>query len=521
MRTFPMVGIAAVLLLAGCSTAPPNGTGTGSVAVEPTTPTAATAPTVTMTERALFVDRAADAGIRFTHDAGATGKFFYIENTPPGCAFLDFDSDGWLDLFLVQSGPSEPPETVTARPPCALYRNNRDGTFTNVTDGSGVEADIGYGQGVAVGDYDNDGFPDLLVTSYDRLHLFRNRGGTGKFLDVTRTMGMDTLRGYFTSAAFGDYDNDGKLDLYVCRYGPWDWKSNVPCRDNLGPDYCPPIVYEPDEHLLLRNEGTRFRDVSRSAGIHAAKGRGLGVVFLDFDRDGKQDIFVANDQTPNMLWRNRGDGTFSEVAVPAGCAYDAQGQVMAGMGVAVGDYDRSGNDSLYVGNFSDKPNMLFRNIGNGLFRDESYASGLALPHMPFLTFGTEFFDYDRDGWFDLLTVNGHVKVTVDRQSAMTTYRERKQLFRNEGNGRFTEVAEPGQLGSLGNATIGRGLAIGDYDNDGRPDALIANQNGPTELMRNETKNENRWVSFLPVGVKSNREGRHAQFVLRAGGETRT
>ena len=471
---------------------------------------------------ALFRDVAASSGLDFVHTSGATGKFRYIENTPPGCAFLDYDNDGWLDIFLVQSGHSEPFADVKNRPPCALYHNKGNGTFENVTPGYGLDTDIGYGQGVTVGDYDNDGYPDILITAYDHLHLFHNEKGTGKFTDVNARMGLAGFRGYFTSAAFGDYDNDGRLDLYVCRYSPWSWKTDISCRDNLGSDYCPPIIYEPENHLLLHNEGIRFRDVSASAGILAAKGRGLGVAFIDFDGDGKQDIFVANDQSPNFLWRNNGNGTFAEVGLSAGVAYDASGQVMAGMGVALGDYDRSGNPSLFVGNFSDKPNMLFRNLGGGQFRDESYASGLALPHMKFLTFGTEFLDYDADGWQDVLVVNGHVKVSVEKQSDGVAYKQRKQLFRNNQNGRFTEITDAGELGGLANPTVGRGLAIGDYDNDGRVDALISNQNNSAELLHNETKNNgNHWVTFLPLGTKSNREGRHARFNLTAGGVKQT
>ena len=470
---------------------------------------------------ALFTDVATKAGIRFTHTSGATGKFYYIENTPPGCAFLDFDGDGWLDIFLVQSGPSDPFETVKNRPTCALYKNNGDGTFREITTGSGLDADIGYGQGVTIGDFDNDGYPDILVTAYDRLTLFHNEKGAGKFTDVTRKMGMDNLHGYFTSAAFGDYDNDGRLDLYVCRYGPWSWKTNIPCRENFGLDYCSPTIYPPDYHLLLHNDGNRFRDVSQKSGILSEHGWGLAVAFVDFDGDGKQDIFVANDQASSMLWRNNGDGTFTDTALSAGVGYDAAGQVMAGMGIAIGDYDRSGHPGLFVSNFSDKPNMLFRNLGGGTFEDKSYPSGLALPHMKFLAFGTEFLDYDADGWLDLLVVNGHIKVHVEKQWEGITYKQRKQLFRNEGTGRFVEVTNPAEMGDMMNPTLGRGLAIGDFDNDGRVDALVSNQNGSPELFHNELHNGNHWVSFITVGTRSNREGRHTRFLLTSGGVTQT
>lgn len=469
----------------------------------------------------LFVNVTEKAGIRFRHDSGAVGKFLYIENTPPGCAFLDYDGDGWSDIFLVQSGSSEPFEQVKNRPHCALYHNNGDGTFTEATAGSGLDRDLFHAQGITVSDYDNDGYPDLLITGYDRCFLFHNERGTGKFKDVTAQMGMGNLRGYFTSAAFGDYDNDGKLDLYLCRYSPWSWKTNIPCKDSIGAEYCTPEVYEAASHVLLHNEGVRFRNVSQSAGILKAQGRGLSVAFTDYDNDGKQDIFVANDITPNMLWHNNGDGTFTNTAVAAGCAYDSGGQIMAGMGIGIGDYDHSGRESLFVGNFSGKPNMLYKNIGGGLFEEVSYTAGVALGHMPFLTFGCEFIDYDRDGRMDLFIVNGHVQVHADQRFEGTTYRERKQLFRNEGNGGFKEITEPAMLGALSNPTVGRGLATGDFDNDGKMDALVANQNDPPELLHNESPDGHHWVSFLTVGTKVNREGRHTRFVLSAGGVTQT
>lgn len=468
----------------------------------------------------LFEDVAPQAGLRFVHTSGATGKFYSIENTPPGCAFIDYDNDGFLDIFLVQSGSSEPPETVKGRPHCALYHSNGDGTFTDVTAGSGLDVDLGYMQGVAVADYDNDGFPDLFVSGYGGNHLFHNAHGTGKFTETTHTMGLDNIQGYATSAAFGDYDNDGKLDLYVCYYIPWTWKTNLPCKFAEELDYCSPEVYEPVTHHLYHNEGNRFVDVSANAGITKARGRGLSVAFIDYDGDGKQDIFVANDLTPNMLWHNNGDGTFTNTAVKAGCAYDEAGSVMAGMGVGIADYDHSGHESLFVGNFSGLPNMLFRNMG-GAFREQSYASGLAMPHMKFLTFGCEFMDYDADGWPDLFVVNGHVQVFADKQVEGVTYKERKQLFHNTGKGTFTEVTDPGMLGDLSLPTIGRGMAVGDFDNDGRLDVLVSNQNGPVQLFRNLDQNPNHWVSFKTIGVQSNRDGLHTRFTVIADGMKQT
>lgn len=472
---------------------------------------------------ALFEDVAARVGVRFTHATGGTGKFYFIESTPAGCAFLDYDNDGFQDILLIQSGPSEPPAQVKDRPHCALYHNNGDGTFTEVTAGSGLDRDLGYGHGAAVGDYDNDGYADLFLTAFGQNHLFHNERGTGKFADVTAKMGLDRRHstGYATSAAFGDYDNDGKLDLYVCYYCPWDWSTNRPCHDTQRRiDYCSPEIYDPDVHRLYHNDGDHFTDVSERTGLTRAMGRGLAVAFVDYDRDGRQDIYVANDLTPAMLWHNRG-GTFEEVAAKAGCSHSENGIKLAGMGIGVADYDHSGYESLFVSNFSNLPNTLFKNLGNGLFQDVSMSSGVALPHMKFLTFGCEFFDYDADGWADIITANGHVQMRIDDLNQGITYRERKQLYRNEGAGTFREIADTALLGDMAVPTVSRGLAVGDYDNDGLLDVLVNNQNGTAQLFHNRVANGNHWVSFKTIGTKSNRDGRHARFALKAGGMQQT
>ncbi len=532
-----------MLLAAALSLIPLAGCGFKS-RTEPVLAAQKAAVTSGVSPSALFEDVADRAGIHFVHTSGATGKFYFVENTPAGCAFFDYDNDGWLDVFLVQSGPSEPPGTVTNRPRCALYHNNGNGTFTDVTAGSGLDTDLGYGQGVAVGDYDNDGYEDLFVTAYGGNHLLHNELGKreqekGKgenalhptpytlhplFKDVTAQMGLGKLHstGYATSAAFGDYDNDGRLDLYVCYYTPWTWKADKPCHDPMNrPEYCTPEIYEAETHRLYHNDGTHFTDVSEKAGITKAKGRGLSVAFVDYDGDERQDIFVANDLTPNMLWHNNGNGTFTNVAVEAGCAYDSSGAVMAGMGIGVADYDHSGRESLYVGNFTNLPNMLYRNMGGGRFQDASAEAGLALPHMKFLTFGCEFMDYDADGWPDLFVANGHVQVHADTILEGVGYKERKQLFHNERNDAFREITDPALLGDLAVPTVARGLAIGDFDNDGRLDALVNNQNGPAQLFHNRDRSPNHWVSFKTVGTRSNRDGRHARFVLTAGGVRQT
>lgn len=483
------------------------------------TPPAASLPS-TVSQSALFTDIAARAGIVFTHTNGAAGQFHFVEFSPAGCALFDYNNDGWLDILLLQSGSSETPDKVSNRPHCVLYHNNHDGTFTDVTAGSGLDRDLGYAQGVAVGDYDNDGYDDLFITAYGQNHLLHNEHGTGKFTDVTAKMGLDTTHGtgYATSAAFGDYDNDGKLDLYVCYYSDWNWKQDKPCLNaKKERDYCSPDLYPPVTHRLYHNDGDHFTDVSEKAGITRAKGRGLAVAFVDVNNDGKPDIFVANDITPNMLWRNNGNGTFTEIAKQAGCAYSESGELMAGMGITAADYDHSGQLSLFVSNFSGMPNTLYKNMGNGLFQDVSMVAGVALPHLKFLAFGCEFLDYDADGWPDLLVANGSVYLHADARLDGSTYRERKQLFHNEGNGAFREITDEAHLGPLALPTVARGLAIGDVDNDGRLDALVNNQNGPAQLFHNEDKSGNHWVSFQTVGVKSNRDGLLTRFTLQAGG----
>jgi hypothetical protein len=471
------------------------------------------------------VDAAPNAGIRFGHTNGADAhKFYYIESTPAGCAFVDYDNDGWLDVVLIQSGPSGPYSEVLDRPHCALFHNNGDGTFTDVTAGSGLDKDLGYGHGVAVGDYDNDGFEDLFITSFGTNHLLHNEHGTGKFSDVTHAMGLDKPHGsgYATSAAWGDFDNDGRLDLYICYYAPWTWDLDKTCKSASGArDYCSPEVYNMDTHALFHNVGNRFEDVTEKSGISQVKGRGLAVAWLDYDNDGRQDIFVANDLSANMLWHNNGNGTFTDVALKAGCAHTEDGNAMAAMGVAVADYDHSGRESLFVTNFSGMPNTIFRNTNGRFFQDVGMPSGVALPHMKFLSFGCAFMDFDADGWPDVLVANGHVQFAASLKTEGATYKERKQLFHNDRNGMFSEVSDLGKLGDLVHESVARGLAVGDFDNDGRIDALYNSQNGPAELFHNQDKSGNHWVSFKTVGTKSNRDGLHARFKLTAGGVTQT
>lgn len=469
---------------------------------------------------ALFENVTQRAGIHFVLKTGTNPEApLFPQTMVAGCAFLDYDNDGWLDILLIQSGSLTPTPGVSA-PHCALYHNNGNGTFTDVTAGSGLDKDLGYGQGVAIGDYDNDGYDDIFITTIDHNYLFHNEHGTGKFTDVTEKTGLNRMHstGYATSAAFGDYDNDGKLDLYVCYYAPWTVKTDIVCHDSDGRrEYCSPDVYPKDTHVLYHNEGGRFRDVSTEAGIDKVKGRGLSVAFLDYDEDGKQDIFVANDLSGNMLWHNEGNGKFKENGGEVGCRYGSSGDLMAGMGIAVGDYDQSGHESLFVTNFQDMPNMLFKNTGKGYMEDMTVFSHVGQLHMPYLSFGCEFIDYDADGWLDLITANGHVQM---KGKGLEHMKQPKQLLRNDGHGAFTEVTDPGQLGDLARPVVARGLAVGDFDNDGRQDILFNLEDELPQLMHNNDRSAHHWISFKTVGTKSNRDGLHTRFLITVKGNRR-
>lgn len=461
--------------------------------------------------KAPFESVAARAGIHFVLHNGATGKDRFVEFAPAGCAFLDYDNDGYQDILLLQAGSSDPPRPGENRPHCALYHNNGNGTFTDVTAISGLDKGPGYALGVAVGDYDNDGYEDLFLTGFHGNFLFHNELGRRKgkgplFRDVTAQMGLSRIHstGFATAAAFGDYDNDGRLDLYVCYYSDWTWGKDGGYYTNT--------LHKPETHVLFHNAGNRFVDVSHMAGIDRVRGRGLAVAFLDADGDGRQDIFVANDQTPNMLWHNEGNGTFTNSALRSGCAYGLGGQMMAGMCAALADYDHSGRESLYVSNRQSSPKTLFRNQGDGLLMPVE----AGVTSFDTFSFGGEFMDYDADGWADLLVVNGMINDTHLQQTPGVKPAQRKQLFHNEGDGRFREVGDPAHPGILDTPTIARGLAVGDYDNDGRWDALINNQNSAAELLHNTDTSKNHWIGFKTVGVRSNRDGLHTRFVLEAG-----
>lgn len=393
--------------------------------------------------------------------------------------------------------------------------------FEDVTRGSGLE-DTGYSQGVAVGDVDGDGWDDLFITAYGRNYLFHNERGSGRFKDLTRTAGLiDNEHGprWGSSAAFGDYNNDGKLDLYLCRYVKWSQKTQIPCTNPLGgSSYCSPELYQGEEHALYRNRGDgTFEDVSAAAGIAGHAGRGLGVAWLDYNNDGWEDLFVANDLSPFFLWRNNGNGTFTEVANETGVGYGDRGQLLSGMGVAVRDYDLDGADDLFVSVFSGQMNALYHAEGRGQFANLSVPSGVGHASLNRLGFGCEFLDYNRDGFPDLLVGNGHVNEDVGTYSEGLSFAEPKSLLRNNGDRTFTEVKDA--IGDLAANHVTRGLATADFDGRGHLGVAVNNQDGPPELLRYTGSEQGHWLAVRLRGKKSNPNGYHARVIVKAGSKT--
>ncbi len=432
-----------------------------------------------------FTDIAPSAGITFRHTNGKSGRYYFLETVASGGGFIDYDGDDDLDVYLLNGAAI--PGFVPDRPlSSALYRNDGDGSFTDVTGQAGVGNADGYGMGLAVADYDNDGDDDLFVTNYGANVLYRNEGD-GTFRDVTDQANLTVPRDptFSTSAAFLDYDRDGHLDLYVCVYVEFDFETNKRCvRDGIQ-SYCGPDIYEGAADLLYRNNGDgTFSDVSAEAGIANPEGKGLGVVGGDYDGDGWTDIFVANDLTPDFLYRNNGDGTFTDQALLAGVAYGEDGVARAGMGVDFGDYDRDGSPDVYVTNFSLEPNSLHRNNGNGTFTETTFGAGVGNPTLLFLGFGTAFEDFDHDGWLDIFAANGHVIDNISLFDPTISYAQTNQLFRNEGNGVFTDVSA-GAGASFQVERVHRGAAFGDVDNDGDVDVLVTTVNDVPLLLRND------------------------------------
>jgi hypothetical protein len=448
-----------------------------------------------------FSDVTASAGIKFVHNSGRAGKKFLPETLGSGAAFLDANGDGWPDILLVNSKDWQPKGRRSLH---ALYRNNRNGTFTNVTAASGLDVEM-YGMGVAVGDYDNDGRDDVYITALEGDRLFRNEGNF-KFRDVTRGSGISNAA-FGTSVAWLDYDKDGRLDLFVGNYVQWSPQTDLHCSlDGTTKSYCTPESYKGVAARLYRNAGGgRFEDVSQKAGVADPTSKSLGVVVFDYDSDGWPDIFVANDTQPNKLYRNNRNGTFTEEGVPAGVAYSEDGVARGAMGVDVGDYDGSGRPHLLVGNFSNQMLALYHNEGTKLFVDEAPTSTVGRTSLLYLAFGVFFVDYDLDGRLDIFAANGHIEEEIGKVQPKVKYQEPPLMFRNMGQGKYEHVSP--SLGAAFNvAQVARGAAHADYDRDGDLDILVANNHGPARLLRNEGGNANKWLCVKAVGSTSNRSG---------------
>jgi hypothetical protein len=494
-----LAGLMVVLLLVAL-------TGTGA-------PAPANPPGVT------FRDVTQQAGIQFVHNNGAFGKKFLPETLGPGVAFIDYDNDGWPDIFLV-NGTDWPGHASKHSTP-KLYHNNRDGTFTDVTHKAGLDAVEMFGMGVAVGDFDNDGYDDLFVTAYGQSHLFHNNGN-GTFKDVTEKAGLGGVRELSTGAAWVDYDKDGRLDLIVANYVQWSPETDLYCTlDGKSKSYCTPESYKGTAVRLWRNRGDgTFEDVTKKAGLGDPTSKTLGIAELDYDGDGWPDLLLSNDTQPNKLYRNNGNGTFTEKAVLAGVAFSEDGVARAGMGVDTSDYDRSGHPSLLITNFANQMLSLYHNEGSGLFVDEAPQSEIGRASLLTLGFGCFFFDYDLDGWPDVFVANGHIDPDIQRVQANVKYAMPPHLFRNVGKGRFEEVTK--SVGAaFASPRVARGAAYADIFNDGRLGVLMATNGGPAALFRNEAMGgaANRSLRVKLIGTRSNRDGIGATVRVTASGET--
>ena len=503
---------AAIVLAAAAGCGGPAGGESPGAASGPDTPRAETAPAAPAVP-IVFADVTAEAGIRFVHNTGAFGEKYLPETLGAGAIWLDANGDGRQDLLLVNS--TDWPGRGGGTPP-ALYRNDGDWSFTDVTGESGLDTPI-YGIGGAAADYDNDGHADLYLAALGPNRLYRGRGD-GTFADVTGEAGVGDP-GFSTSALWFDYDGDGHLDLFVANYVEWTAETDLFCTlDGETKSYCTPESYPGQSATLYRNRGDgTFEDVTAAAGVEAPSAKGLGVVMLDTDADGWMDLFVANDTQPNQLYRNRGDGTFEDIAVTAAVAFSETGVARAGMGADAADYDDSGLPGLVIGNFSNEMLALYHNEGNGLFIDEAPRSPLGRATLLTLTFGCFFFDADLDGRLDIFAANGHVADDVGRVQSQVSHAQRPQLFRNLGGGRFEEASAVG--GGLETPLVGRGAAYADADGDGDLDVVITANGGAPRLLRNDTA-AGGLLRVRLVGTATNRDGVGARVEATAGGQTR-
>ena len=461
-----------------------------------------------------FVDRATAAGLTQFNVSG-TDQSYIVEGMMGGVAFFDYDRDGDVDLY-VANGSSFAGFAAGEHPANQLYRND-GGRFADVTTMAGV-GDTSWSMGCAAADYDNDGHTDLYVTNFGRNTLYRN-GSTGRFADVTVAAGVGDV-GWGTGASFGDYDRDGDVDLYVANYVDFslDYESPIPCLWKNVKVYCGPVGLLPAADVFYRNNGDgTFSEWTKQAGLQGEKFYGMSALFGDYDNDGWPDLVVANDSTPNLLFRNLQDGRFAEEALMAGVAYSGEGVTQGCMGAAWGDYDNDGLFDLFVTNFADEYNALYRNEGGGFFADVSFVAGIGAAPAELVSWGTGFFDYDNDGDRDLFVANGHTYPQADLPRVNSSYKQANSLFENRG-GRLVEVsAEAGPGFAL--RRVGRGTSFADYDGDGDIDLFILNLNGPPTLLRNDGDHDNRYLLVRTVGTKSNRDGIGARVIIHAGGQS--
>ncbi|MFZ0426505.1 MAG: CRTAC1 family protein [Acidobacteriota bacterium] len=466
-----------------------------------------------------FTDVTTAAGIRFQQNNGAFGKKYLPETMGSGAAFLDYNGDGWLDIFLAngtnwpdgkKKGPSYP----------ALYRNNKNGTFTDVTRQAGLAVEF-YGVGVTAADYDNDGDCDLFVSSLGPDKLFQNQGN-GTFKEISKSAGISQEPAFGTSAAFLDYDRDGLLDLFVANYVRWSRETDIFCSlDGEKKSYCTPQAYHGASPRLYHNKGDgTFEDVTKKSGLFDETNKGLGVLVFDYNNDGWPDIMMANDTQPNKLWQNMGNGTFQDVGVIAGIAFSEDGVARGAMGIDAADYDRSGYQSVIIGNFSNEMISLYHNEKNGFFIDDAPTSTVGPDSLLSLTFGCFFFDFNLDGYLDIYAANGHVENTINEVQKKVTYQQPAQLFENIDGRQFKEVAK--DMGAdFVTPRVARAAAYGDFDNDGDLDILLTTCGGPAKLFRNDGGNSNNWVAFDLQGVKSNRDAIGALVRVKSGGSVQS
>ncbi len=464
-----------------------------------------------------LTDVTESARIHFRQNNGSYGGKLLPETLGSGCAFLDYDADGWQDILLVNG--MDWPGHKRQRSTMKLYRNNRNGTFTDVTMAAGLDVEM-YGMGVAVGDYNNDGFPDIFISCVGKSHLFRNTG-KGTFVDATTSSGLAGKEGLSTSAIWFDYDRDGFLDLLVCNYVRWSAESDVFCSlDGKNKSYCTPEAYRGDTCWLYHNRGNgTFEDVTATSGVFDSSSKSLGVAMLDYDQDGWPDILVANDTQPNKLYRNLRNGKFKDVAVEAGLAFSTEGKARAGMGVDVADFDNSGKPGIIITNFDNEMIGLYRSMGKG-YDDVAMQTGLGAASRNTLGFGCAFFDANLDGLLDIAVANGHIDETVRNIRGNVGYAQPAQLFQNVGGGKFRDVAmDIG--GGFEMPKVGRGLAVGDFDRDGDLDILLTTNNGPAYLFRNDLLVKNGSIRFRLVGTKSNRDAIGANVKVFVSGQAQT